>query len=258
MSQNIVSLDPASVSGRLGNLHRVLQDGGLPWAAFQQPIDDPGLRSRLVKNWLAGVPDVTVPYGETSAKRASEIVRTVYGPDLVTQLLGVPVGVGERKTLETVPLPEQLLERHADTHILVPRHPAVTIMTLKGAKVVRQKDLFTGQDWYHPEDLASRPCGSEWMFLRKGAVYETFNLPRSEQIQHLLFGERVPYGIEVTYAAILHKLVTGEWLYPKYLRCQDIDSYGLRLYVGVCGGQLHFHDNWDDHPYPSVGLGSTW
>src|SRR3989338_7520586 len=92
MSERIVSLDLATVSGRLGSLHRVLQDEGLPWAAFQQPIDDPVLRARLVKNWLAGVPDVTVPYGETPAKRSFEIVRTAYSPDLVTRLLGYQFG----------------------------------------------------------------------------------------------------------------------------------------------------------------------
>ncbi|MBI3336426.1 hypothetical protein HYZ98_02570 [Candidatus Peregrinibacteria bacterium] len=246
------------MSGRLGSLHRVLQDEGLPWAAFQQPIDDPALRARLVRNWLAGVPDVTVPYGETPAKRAFEIVRTAYGPDLVTQLLGYTFGAGERKMLEVVPYPADLLERHADTHILVPRHPAATIMSLKGVKIVRQKNLFWDQNWYHNEDLGCRLCGSGWMFLRRGAVHGTVNFPRSEQIRCLLLGERVPYGTEVTYATILHKLVTDEWLFSRWLRCQDIHSYGFRLVVRVNEGRLGFDSHWDDGPYPGIGLASAW
>ncbi|MBI4129159.1 hypothetical protein HY464_00530 [Candidatus Peregrinibacteria bacterium] len=258
MSDNIANLDPAKVLRRTGMLYGVLSEGGLPWSAFQQPIDDPALRARLVKNWLAGVPEVTVPYGETPAKRAFEIVRTAYGPDLVTQLLGYTFGQGERKMLEVVPYPTDLLERHADTHILVPRHLAATMMSIKGVKVVRQKNLFWDQNWYHNEDLGCRPCGSGWMFLRKGKVHGTVNLPRSEQIRCLLLGERVPYGIEVTYATILHKLVTDEWLFSRWLRCQDIDSHGNRLNVGVLEGQLDVYCSWDDRPNPSIGLASAW
>lgn len=258
MSQNIVSLDHASVSGRIGSLHRVLQDGGLPWAAFQQPINDPALRQRLIRNWLAGVPEVALPYGETPAKRALEIVQTSYGPDLVTRCLGWEYDAGQRRMLESVPLPEDLLVRHADTHILVPKHPAATILSLQGVKIVRKKSFFANQDWYVKQALASLSCGMGWLFLRKGAVHGTFNFPRSSQIQHLLFGERIPYCIEVTYATILHKLVVYEWMFSKCLRCQDFSFDGHSLDVGVDEGRLVFCSRLVDASVLDVGLASVW
>ncbi len=47
--------------GQLTQFVRVMRQAGLPMSALQMPIDDPAMRGRLVRAWLAGVPDGRIP-----------------------------------------------------------------------------------------------------------------------------------------------------------------------------------------------------
>jgi|GEM_PF-1016537 len=48
---------PSQVTGRLATWHRLMEEAGLTYDDLQTPIDDPGLRQRLVRFWRSGCTD---------------------------------------------------------------------------------------------------------------------------------------------------------------------------------------------------------
>lgn len=78
MLENIASLaeqfDYSEVMGRMAKMARLLKELGVPWEAWQWPIDDPAYRARLA-TFMRVKGDIFGPYG---------VARLALGDDLIT------------------------------------------------------------------------------------------------------------------------------------------------------------------------------
>ena len=111
--------------------------------------------------------------------------------------------------------------------------------------------------------ISGHLLGSIGIIKYIGVRFDLYGRPLGEEALTLgligfLFGMITGVTGIVVAVTILHKLVTDEWLFSKWLRCQDIDSDGDRLDVGVDEFQLSVRSDWGDGPPPSIGLASAW
>ena len=118
---------------------------------------------------------------------------------------------------------------------------------------------FYDTDWYNREPFANdKKVSVRWYLLRKEPVPESRSKTYDQQTA-LLKEEEVPFACEVTYMVILYWLTHRERLLPDvYVRCQDKDSDGRRVYVGDFDSDGFVVDSyWDDGRYDDLGLASS-
>lgn len=247
MSDDIASLAEkwsySEVLGRVAKLARLLEGLGVPWEAWQWPIDDPAFRARLASYWQARG-DIFAPYAvarlalgddlitpeEIMAKRkpepqkGKEIVPLVYTPDQLATF---------QRTLAALSLDylKWLVEHN---YALVAGPPES-----KNLLGVRKLDYSLFSDvasrWYNEaEQKFSREEEAEvvWHAIRKDHVPDsTDDMTYTAKCDLLLPEEQVSTAVKVawvctTYAKVrgvcLHK---GVWVLTssrgaKYPRCE--------------------------------------
>lgn len=255
MSENIANPTPSQVSGRLAKLHRLLEEAGLPWEAFQQPIDDPQMRARLVNFWRSGGHEPT-----TDEKIARAIGITTFGVQEAIQHFGVKPTKSQLAMLSVIPFSEQELREAKDTHILVAVLP-LSILDIKG-KVDRSLFWSKEDAWYHSEKFAKDKGQAGWHLVRKTIVPNSTSKNWNEQQALLAENEETPTARIMVYTIIGHYLNTGERLFEKiYARCSDFSSDDYRVSVGDFGSSglfvsFGFYD-WDAGRDVDLGVASA-
>lgn len=134
--------------------------------------------------------------------------------------------------------------------------PGMSILRLHAA--VRGKgSLFAAQDWYHKYQpfavLEEKPCYRQ---LRMDAVQNSFGQTLSEQSKLLAKEEEIPLARVVVTGMVIHFLISGERLYPKYwVRCRDRDADGGGVGIGRFKSEGFYIDGgWGDRAYGYLGL----
>jgi hypothetical protein len=219
------------------------------------------LFGRTVEFVASGGGDISrVPYQEVPAKRALQIVRHGYSHETVTKHTSWEYPSHLRRMQEVVRLPEALLEQHAEDCILLPMHPNANILATRSLVEKKRKGSFCPQTWFDTEEFAKVAWADGWILMPKGELPDTRNLPRSEQIKRLVFGQLVPWAFERTFGVMLHYLHTDERLTPDvWLRLQDVVSYGYRVRAGYFGVEgFHVSRDPGDGRGPGIALGSLW
>lgn len=201
-----------------------------------------------------------MPYQEVPAKRALQIMRHGYSHETVTKHTSWEYPAYLRRMQEVVRLPEALLEQHAEDSILVHMHPNANILAVRSLVEKKRKGSFYNQTWFDTQKFAKIAWADGWILMPKGEVQGTRNLPRKEQIKHLVFGQLVPWAFERTFGVLLHYLDTDERLTPDvWLRCQDVGYRGYRVYAGVFDSDgFSVYRAPDDDCYPRFALGGLW
>ena len=156
--------------------------------------------------------------------------------------------------LAEIPFTEAELEECKNTHALVAVFP-LSILEVRG-KVTK---LFYEQTWYNKESFAKDKGDVSWELVRKTSVPNSTSKTRQEQQALLSEKEETPTARVMVYAIIGHFLATGERLFEKiYVRCSDVDSHSLRIYVGYFDAHgLYVDIDWDDCRDGVVGVASV-
>ena len=180
MSENIANPTPSQVSGRLAKLHRLLEEAGLPWEAFQQPIDDPQMRARLINFWRSGGYEPT-----TDEKMARAIGIPMFGVQEAIQHFNVKPTESQLAMLSVIPFSEQELREAKDTHILV----AVLPMSILDVRKVNNKLFYSETGgWYESEKFAKDKGETGWYLVKKTPVKNSTSKTWKEQ--QALLGDR--------------------------------------------------------------------
>jgi hypothetical protein len=143
------------------------------------------------------------------------------------------------KTLDVSPVPfdGEVLEAHADTHILIaaPRIPGLTINWFRehfGVDPSKEPCMYN-QDWYLREDFAAKTeLDGGWHLIRK-SVLEEARAKQPDDIERALSGERFPSAITLTFTFFAWWFLHNETLWKHdFLWCSDRDHSGDWIYVG--------------------------
>ncbi|MFC1756535.1 hypothetical protein ACFLZC_00010 [Patescibacteria group bacterium] len=184
MSKNIANPTPSQVSGRLAKLHRLLEEDGLPWEAFQQPIDDPQMRARLVNFWRSDGCDPT-----TDEKMARATGIPMFGVQEAIQHFGIMPTVAQLAILSVIPFSEQELQETKDTHILVAVFP---LSVLDVRKVDNSLFYSSTGGWYESKKFAKNKGKISWQLVRKTPVEDSTSKNWSEQQTLLGKNDKTP------------------------------------------------------------------
>lgn len=195
--------------------------------------------------------------GGVKAQKAARLImgKNFLGIEEVEQRFGVRFSEKELAQLAEIPWSEQELLERKDTHILFPGYP-LTILDIRDKA---PKGAFYPYEnaWYNNQNFArNKKVNLCWYLIRKQAVKGSFGKSYNEQAQLLNENEEVPKAVEVVYMTILYYLVNNIRLFEDcWVRCQDLDSYGCRVYVGCFGRDgLCIFDDWDDYRDSCIGL----
>ncbi len=171
----------------------------------------------------------------TSLQEAKKIMgQNFIGPEQVNVLLQM---IGENKieieTCPTINYGKELLQKYADSYILVYGSSRVTIKNLRnyfGFDPDKSEPCFYNQDWYMSEDFINTRLEDKWYLLKKDVINNT----RACQPKDLLSeGIEFPSAILCTYTFFLYDIIYGEKLwYHDFIWCSDVDHNGDRIYVG--------------------------
>ena len=274
MPENIASLveklSYSEVLGRAAKLARLLEDLGVPWEAWQWPIDDLAFRARLANYWRARG-DIFAPYGiarlvlgddlitpeEITDKRKSEpkeegqeVVPLVYAPDQL---------VCFRRTLEALPLDYlKWLVEHNYVLVAGPPEP-------KNLLGVRELDasLFRSQQggWYAgDEQKFSRDELAEavWHAIRKDHVPNSTSKPYDKQCGLLLPEEQVPTAVKVAWVDTTYAKVRGVCLHNNiWVRTSSVTADRGRVYVRSRSDGFSVSYGTDDSASSDIGVSAS-
>jgi len=237
--------------GQVSQTLRVLEDLGITPEDLKRLRRDQSFAQRLVAYWKAGaVTGDPIPDSESQAKARAIMGKNFLGLEEVRRGYGVALPVEQ---LAEIPFSEETLQACKDTHVLV----AGAQLSVNGIRFIASD--FYDTDWYNREPFANdNKVSVRWYLLRKEPVPESRSKTYDQQTA-LLKEEKVPFACEVTYMVILYWLTHRERLLPDvYVRCQDKDSDGDRVGVGVFGsGKFGVGGGWGDGRYDSLGLASS-
>ncbi|HET9285310.1 MAG TPA: hypothetical protein VFR24_25435 [Candidatus Angelobacter sp.] len=194
----------------------------------------------------------------TSQKRAREIMgRNFFGVEEAIRHFGVNPTRQQTAALSEVPYSEEVLTACKDTHVLVAVFP-LSVLEIRG-KVPRNERLFYDQSWYNKESFAKDRGEVGWQLIRKTPVPNSTSKTWPEQQALLSQDEETPTARVMVYTVIGHYLATGERLFESiYVRCSDVDSDGLRVFVGnFDAGGLRVLSNWDGLRFGFLGVSSA-
>lgn len=256
MARSIANqLSPSQISGRLATFHRVMEEAGLPYDAFQWVIDDPDTRSRLVSFWCSRCCEATIFQSHARSIMGSNF----FGVEEAIRHFGVNPSRQQFSALAEVPFTEAVLNEHKNTHILVAVFP-MSILDIRGKVAHNAQTLFYSQDWYDNERFAKEKGQVGWELVRKTPVPGSTSKTWDEQRALLVKDEAIPTAQVMVYTIIGYFLVTGERLFDNvYVRCSNLDSDGNRLDVGNFDANgLNVNHDWDDYRHDIFGLASSW
>ena len=103
--------------------------------------------------------------------------------------------------------------------------------------------------WYTKEKFATEKTSDfRWYLMLKEIIPDSTNKTFQEHTKRLPDGYELPFAIEEVAKEILYFKKNGVYLNSdRYARCQDLDSRGLRVRVGLFGRDgLHVHYYWVD------------
>lgn len=189
-------------------------------------------------------------------QRAREIMsKNFLGIEEAIQHFKVKLTFEAAEAFERIPFSEDVLMSCKDTHILV---ADFGLSLLEVRKRVDQK-LFYAQDWYNSEKFAKLTDKPQWRLLRKTAVPDSFNKNWQEQQALLTKDEETPKARAMAYMIMLYYAETSERLFQDiYVRCSDLASYGLRVFLGDFDSLgLRVARYWDDYRSYYIGLASS-
>jgi hypothetical protein len=257
--------------GTLTTFIRVMRQAGLPIEkALQMPIDDPEMRERLVRAWIAGVLEngavpatAAVNFTATPSQiRAREIMgRNFLGVEEAMRHYGEQFTEEQLAALAEVPFSEAVLEECKNTHVLVAGFP-ISILDIRAkAPNKKPKTFYSYKDArYNNQAFATNEkVNVRWYLVRKEAVadstYKTYDKQKALLSEH----EEVPRACELVYAVVLYFLAADERLFPNiYVRCSDVSSGGDRVYVGYFDSDGLRVGYWGDyHHYDYIGLAAS-
>jgi hypothetical protein len=113
--------------------------------------------------------------------------------------------------------------------------------------------------WYAKEKFATKTkLGLRWYLLLKDIVPGSENKTFEEQQAMLPKEYEVPSAVAETAKDLLIYKKTGKYVNPnRYARTSDLDSDGVRVYVGYCDAKgVNVNNNWDDNRNDNVGVGA--
>jgi hypothetical protein len=241
----------------------VLIEAGLDGDDLQAPVDNVDFREALISFWKArGQLDVA-PVKESPSQQTARAImgRNFLGIEDVQKRFDVTYTPEQLASLEQVPFTAEVLEECKDTHILFPGYPITILDIRQRTKKKAKKVFYADRDaWYNDQKFAKdEEVGLRWYLIRKDIVENSTSKTWDEQRKLLGPNEEVPQAAAVVYMIILYYLVTGIRLFERiYARCQDVTSFGSRVYVGRFGqGGLHVDSYWGDYRRSHIGLASS-
>ncbi len=245
-----------------------MEKGGLTFEDLQSPIDDPGMRTRLIRNWQAGAPDlravptILIPFDEPDCHReAREIMGdNFHGIAAVQRHFGAYTEqeLGARRD---IPFSEQTLRECAKEFILLPTHP----LDLPGIHRAHPERFNDDPDapWFgeqkQREKWSSQTIADPWLLVRKNVVPDSWNKRIDAQKKHIerFPKERLVLPAEFAYAALVRYLETREKLCGEYIvRFAVQTAEGNWVNVNWNGDQLNFN-NWNDNANDNIASGSV-
>jgi hypothetical protein len=206
----------------------------------------------LVRFWNSGGYEPT-----TTQKLARAIGIPVFGVEEAIQHFGVKPTRTQFSALAEIPFTEAELHECKDSHILVAVFP-MSILDVRDK--VERKLFYSHEDaWYNKQAFAKDKGEALWQLVRKTPVEKSTSKTWDEQQAILAKNEETPKAQVMVYTIIGHFLATGERLFEHvYVRCSDVGSDGLRVYVGgfdSCG--LLVDDYWDVYRNDFLGVSSV-
>lgn len=179
-----------------------------------------------------------------------------YSIDDVERLLGVSYTSQQKQALEVVPFEEDVLRSCAGTHMLFPGFP-ISLLGLRE----RRPAAFLAQTggWYAEEKQAfsRKQVPLCWHLLRIGPLPGSLGISAVGQERLLPPGESIPGVAETAFAAVLHKLATGQMLFGiPWCRTADQTAGGSWVYVYWSGGRLYV-SHWGGGARDDVGSASA-
>lgn len=238
---------PEQVMARLAKFMGALRLAGMPDSFYQRVIDDVTFRDRLV--------DLVMEKLELSHEETwtQKVARRLMGANF----LGVPevvkhfgvIPTAKLLDLQYVPFSERTLRDCARTHILI---ADVGLSLLEVRQAVSHLGLFwKSRTFNEAAEFANRTEMARWRLIRKTPVVDSIGEVWSKQRSLVNTDlDEIPSARRITYAVILHFLVTGERLLEKvFVRTGDALPRGRHIEVGrfdsqglyVCGGQNQSH-----------------
>lgn len=132
-----------------------------------------------------------------------------------------------------IPFPAEFLERHQNSHILI---PGLGMSILEAhIQVPLFRSIFNSDPWWITEDFAVESrTDRRWYLLRRAALPETVDRPYADQAKIVEEnGEIVPRGCELICAIIFYYLATGIRIFENVKSyCSDILIDGVHFHVG--------------------------
>jgi hypothetical protein len=233
------------------------------WVAFGDNADDVATRINTDPAFVANMARLMVNGGfepSTSQKLAREIMgKNFFGVEEAIKHFGVNPSKQQLAFLAEIPWSEEVLRACKDTHVLIVTF-ALSILDIRGiVKKLADQTLFYKQDWYDKQAFAADKGEIGWQLVRKEPIANSTSKTWNEQQALLSKDEETPKARVVVQTAIGHFLATGERLFEKvYVRCADLDSDGLHVYVGYFGAEgLGVNDYWDDNQYDNIGVSAA-
>jgi len=192
----------------------------------------------------------------TDQKLARAILGSSFiGPEDVTELMKVEFSAKQLTQLESIPFTEATLREVRDTHVLVAGFP-LSILDIR--KKVPHLFYTSEGGWFASEAFARKKVRLAWHLVRRDVVPGSTSKTFQEQTALLGSNDFVPRASEMTYAAILGLMATGKRIPENvYGRCEDIDSYGYRVYVGFDSGGFSVSSYGDDGRFSHIGLAAA-
>ncbi len=238
--------------------HEVLlkfETAGLTDELAQKVIDSKGndLAAKVVRLIQNGGFEAT-----TSQKRAREIMgKNYFGIEEAIKHFGVNPSKQQLAALSEVPFTEATFKECKNTHILIAVFP-LSILDIRG-KIPSNQRLFYNKDWYNKESFAKEKDETEWQLVQKTPVDNSTSKTWDEQQTLLAKNEETPTARVMVYTIIGHFLAIGERLFENvYVRCSDVDSRGIRVYVGCFDSLgLLVRSCWDGHRSGGLGVASA-
>ena len=234
---------------------------------FQLGIDDPLKAERIAGFLKAGAP-LTWPnpivgpvYGETSAKRALDIIKVSYGPAVIEKHFPWRFTGYQHSLLETLPFTESFLESIAFTHGIVAKHPSASVMGIKkGMPKKAPNNLWYPEDWYHDkaQEFAHEGPGNGWGIIRLDEAPDSWDKDYPTSLECLSPIEIPALCCEGTLFAEVHCLETEQRIFTKrWIRFRDRSASGFRVYARFDSGGWSV-GYWDDgYARPDLGLASA-
>ena len=198
--------------------------------------------------------------GGHDASTDQKLARAIMGsaaifPEDVTELMKVRFSANQLTQLESIPFTEATLREVRDTHVLIAGYP---LSILDIGKKVPHLFYARGGGWYANEAFARKKVRLAWHLVRRDVVPGSTSKTFQEQTALLGSNDFVPRASEMTYAAILGLMATGKRIPENvYGRCEDIDSYGYRVYVGFDSGGFSVSSYGDDGRFSHIGLAAA-